>query len=311
MISPCAAAAITLSPVCELTRPSQPESLSSLSSVGGDVFWTSTDWHPELFELILERNSDGTPSGVRITRKCALDGAVDVEGIARDPLRGTVWVADEQTMCIYEHDPVTGKRLGTLDMPPVFKKFRATYGLESLSMRPDGLELWCANEEALSCDGPVSTREHGTTVRLARFTRKDAADGWHAAGQWAYTTDSIAGTAPFRACRSGLVDLCALEDGTLLALEREYSFKPLPSLRCRIYAVDRTEATDVSTMESLASGGFKPVGRKLLYGADTGTTMYEGLAAGPVQADGSRLLVLVSDGDKLLNRRTLVLRMAK
>ena len=310
---PWTAAALTFTTVDELDRPDEPASLSSLSFVSNGVYWSSTDWKPALHEIVLQQGANGKFDGLKITRVCALEGAKDVEGIAYDPLRGTFWAADEVYAKVSEHDPRTGRRLGELRLPSVFGKCRRTYGFESLCIRPDGLEMWLANEEALPCDGPVSTPEHGTTVRLARFTRTGRDDAWKDAGQWAYATDSIGGGAPLNACRSGLSSLCALEDGTLLALEREYSFKPLPTLRCRIYAIDRSQATDIAARESLAPGTlpFTPVAKTLLYDADTGLAMYEGLAPGPIASDGSRLFYLISDGDKMMSRKLRVLRLSK
>ncbi len=310
---PWAAAAMSLSHVCELERPSEPASLSSLTFVSNGVYWSSTDWHPALYEITIKKSPDGKPNGLDIVRKCQIEGAKDVEGIARDPLRGTVWAADEVKAEVCEYDPATGRRLGALAVPPVFKKPRKTFGFESLSIRADGLEMWLANEESLLCDGPISSPKNGAVVRLARFTRKDGASTWNAAGQWAYVCDTMAGSAPLDNCRSGLSDLTVLEDGSLLALEREYSFKPLPLLRCRIYSIDRTSATDISDRDSLAPGtpAFTPVSKTRLYDANTGMTMYEGLAPGPSAADGSRPLLLISDGDKMMSNRLLILKLEK
>jgi hypothetical protein len=49
----------------------------------------------------------------------------------------------------------------------------------------------------------------------------------------------------------------------------------------------------------------------LLYDADTGLSMYEGLAPGPIASDGSRLFYLISDGDKMMSKRLRVLRLSK
>ena len=310
---PCMACALSLTRVCDIERPSAPTSLSSLCFISNGVYWSSTDWKPTLYELTLEMRDGAAPSGLAIKEKCKLQGARDVEGIARDPLRGTVWAVDEEKRELCEYDPTTGRRLGKAAIPSVFDKCRKTYGLESLAIRPDGLEMWLANEESLTCDGNVSNSEDGAMVRLALFTRKNGADAWHHAGQWAYKCDKMDGSAPLDSCRSGLADICVLEDGTMLALEREYSFKPLPSLRCRIYAIDRSAATEVSSCDSLANvpAPFAPVVKTLLYGEGTGFAMFEGIAPGPVEKDGSRLMLLVSDGDKMMSKTIRVLRLAK
>ena len=305
----CGAGGAELVHVGDVVRPDEPASLSSLTFVSNGVYWSATDWKPALYELKVESDDEGRPKSVACTRKCVLQGAVDVEGIARDPLRGTVWVADERATAVCEYDPETGRRLEPVEMPPVFGNVRRDYGLESLCIRPDGLEMWFANEEALSCDGPVTTPKNGTLVRLARFVRKSGAEKWRAAGQFAYEADRMTGTALRKGCRSGLVGLCELEDGTLLALEREFSFSLLPRLCCRVYAVSIAGATDVSGMDALEGAKFVQTTKKLLYAANTGFTMYEGIAAGPVERDGARLVHLVSDGDKKMVKKLMALRL--
>lgn len=310
---PFTAAALSVTPLGELDRPNEPDSLSSLTRVAPGVYWSSTDWRPTVYELRLAGKEDSAPEQAALTRKCPLEGATDVEGIARDPLRGTLWVADEERRSVTEHDAATGKRLATLALPKRLAQTHRTYGFESLALSPDGLHLWLANEEALLCDGPVATPDHGTTVRLTRFSRADGQTPWKLSGQWAYTTDAIGGTAPLDSCRSGLADLCALEDGTLLALEREYSFKPLPLFRCRLYAVDLAGATDVRDRDSLApdAPAFTPVKKTLLYDANTLLANYEGIAADPVQKDGSRRLLLVSDGGQMMAKKILALKLTR
>ena len=311
LLVPWTATALSLTRVCELDRPPEPASLSSLTFVSNGTYWSSTDWKPVLYELKLKMSPEGVPAGVDVTRLCALEKATDVEGVARDPLRGTIWAADEIRKTVCEYDPSTGRKLGKLEIPPIFRNCRKTFGFESLSIRADGLEMWLANEESLLCDGSVSTPKIGSTVRIARFTRVDGNSPWHPDGQWAYICDSMAGSAPLDGCRSGLTSLCVLEDGTLLALEREYSFKPLPSMRCRIYSIDRKDATDISALESIAPGvnTFTPVAKNMLYDANTGFAIYEGMAPAPVEPDGSRLILLVSDGDKMMVKKLLVLRL--
>ncbi len=95
--------------------------------------------------------------------------------------------------------------------------------------------------------------------------------------------------------RSGLVDLLALPNGQILALERELGGY-LPRFRTRIYLVDFTGASDVADLSSLASGsGFTPVGKTLLWQGDTGFSNFEGITLGPPLSDGSYALLLVSD----------------
>ena len=131
--------------------------------------------------------------------------------------------------------------------------------------------------------------------------------------------------APF----NGLAELCALPDGRLLALERSYGFRtrgaadPRGSLiAISIYLVDplHAEGAEVEShaefAESAEPGGASspseplpsdartaaaarpPVlAKTLLWRGLTGRSNYEGMTLGPALADGSRVLLLVADGD--------------
>jgi hypothetical protein len=134
-------------------------------------------------------------------------------------------------------------------------------------------------------------------------------------GQWVYHTDSIAGGPWYSAkkkdlSRCGISELCVLEDGTVLVLEREFSVVLFPRLRCRIYETDMSSAKNVILRKDIA--GLKDaerVKKKLLY-ENTGLSMYEGMCIGPRLQDGSRMLVLVSDADKKSFRSVLSLRLS-
>lgn len=95
----------------------------------------------------------------------------------------------------------------------------------------------------------------------------------------------------------GVADLCVLPDGTLLALEREFSRNVLPCFRCRVYQVDFAGATDVSTCATLADAKIVPVTRRRLWSTDSTLANFEGMCLGRRLVDGSRVLLLVSDGD--------------
>ena len=229
-----------------------------------------------------------------------VDGAKDLEGCAYDRLRGTVWVSDEKTCTIREVD-LSGRPTGSaVAVPGQFAGFRKNRSLESLAMSAGGLEMWTANEEALECDGPASSPDDGTVVRIVKFVRRDAA--WRCAGQWAYKTERLSEKAnPTRSNCCGVSDLCAMPDGSLLALERELSGY---EFRFRLYEIGFAGADDVSSKPSLAEGGFKPVSKELLHSETQRFSLmrpnarlgnYEGVCAGPPLGRGGIALLLVSD----------------
>ena len=52
-----------------------------------------------------------------------LDGAQDAEGIARDPLCGTIWVSDEADASIREYEVGSGKRTGrVVEVPRMMRE---------------------------------------------------------------------------------------------------------------------------------------------------------------------------------------------
>lgn len=232
----------------------------------------------------------------------------DAEGIALDPQTEDLWVSDESTPTIAEYalgGAATGR---TAPVPAVQRSYkRSNLSLEALTVSPDGLTMWTANEQALTCDGDSSSGNStvSTVVRLTRFTRETPQDDWEAAGEWAYACDKcssvlISQLAQFSQC--GLSGLCALPDGSLLALEREVSTTTFG--RCRVYRITTgalAAATEVSEIPSLSDATYDAVakGSPLLEFTGGGLEqiiVYEGIALGPKLSDGSRAVYLVSDG---------------
>ena len=230
-------------------------------------------------------------------------GCRNSEGLARDPLSGALWISDEWEPPSISEFGLDGTATGrTAPVPSVQReKVRSNLSLESLTISPDGLTMWTANEQALTCDGESSSGNTtvSTVVRLTRYTRTTAQDGWQAAGEWAYACDPCAGTT---SAQSGLSGLCALPDGSLLALEREVSTATWG--RCRIYRITTgalAAATEVSGVSALANAQFTAVekGTSLveIKGTDKDNMIvYEGIALGPQLSDGSYGVYLVSDG---------------
>ena len=288
-----------ISPIGEFIRPRIPEELSGITHVDGDSYYAVSDDGSGIWPMQI-----GIDRATGVITNCVMGQNVHVggdnEGIAWDPQSRTVFVTDEAAQKIHEINPATGQHVAEVQLPEHQRKRRRNRGLEALALSPNGEFLWTANEEALSGDGDVSSVEKGTVVRLTRFQRQNGAT-WAQDGEWAYLTDAIGGGKTKR-MRSGVSDLCVLDDGTLLVLERELSRKGVdPAYRARLYAVRprRDETFDRK----------HPIAKKLLFGADTGSANYEGVCAGPVLDNGDRTLVLVSDGGDVDAERLYVLRM--
>ena len=307
--------------VDEIRRPVVPEadSMGGITWVSNNVYWTVTDekLKPVVWELELSVDAATGKLGLgRMQILCRPQGGRDIEGIARDPLDGSVWLVDEKDNAVKQYDPVTGHRLpGRAELPAMMARAAKDLGLESITISRDGLSMWTCPEETLTPDGSVSTRRQGAKVRLTRLTRSETASPWRPVGQWVYRTDPIAGKPWYdkkgeNMARSGVSELCVLEDGTLLVLEREFSKVLVPRIRCRIYETDFASATEVTDCPSLKSvPGVKAVEKRLLC-ETTGFAMYEGMCVGPKLADGSHVLLLISDGDEKAFRNVLSVRLS-
>lgn len=326
------ACALTLTPVGELPIPPDaatgmpPMGLSGITYAEGDRWYAMKDTAGLLYPLTigLDRASGavtnctlGTPVTLRPVPSLYKR---DFEDVAWDAAVRCVWASDECDASIRAFSPDTGTELAAVAIPPVFDAFRFNRSFEALSLRANGFELWTCNEEALCSretsdrqpkdvapmtvapevdDGPRATAKNGSVVRLQKFTRPAFNQPWVPSGQWAYETDTIGGRSFIGKSRCGVAGLCVLDDGTVLALERELSVKSamMPSFRCRIYQIDFTGATDTSAIMSLKGADVKKVAKRRVFSANTGFAMYEGIALGPVLADGSRSVLLISDGD--------------
>ncbi len=243
----------------------------------------------------------------------AIPGAADLEGIACGRAGSTpiLFVSDESVPAILAKEVgASGSDWTVLPLPEPLRRCRFNLALEALALSADGRVLWTANEDALPEDGSVSAPGRGSRVRLysldvSDLRRPPAEPRWRF-----YPLDSAEG-APFPHLPdpfNGLAELCALPDGRLLALERSFGLRtrsaddPRASLiTISIYLVDPLHAEAEPRAESAADAespaGAPVLAKTLLWRGLTGRANYEGMTLGPGLADGSRALLLVSDGD--------------
>ncbi len=306
MIIPAASMALTITKVAEATRPSSSAAVevSGITWAGGNLYYAVDDNDKKLYPITIAIGSNGslTQSDISIGTGVSISGANDPEGCAFDAASGNVWVSQESSALIREYDPATGTLLRSAPVPAIQKQYYGNFSLEALTISGDGLTMWTANEEALKCDGTNSTQSAGSTVRLTKFTRASVRDNWTPAGEWAYLTQAV-GSAPVVwngdvKSRSGVAGLCALPDGTLLVLERNLHGGSVLSANfyTKIYEVDFTGATDVSSMTALAGASYTRVTKTLRYSLDNVWVNYEGICLGPRLSDGSCVLVVIADG---------------
>ena len=299
---------LALECVGEVPRTSTPSDLSGLTWAGGDVYWSVRDTGGELYELSVPVDrATGRVRDVKVLRHFAMPGGRDLEGVAWDPLRRSVWVSDERKPLIAEFMPVGGRGM-TVKLPPEFDNVRLNRGLEALEIAPDGLDMWTCNENALPADGGAAVGP-SEFLRLTRFSRATADGEWRLSGQWAYRPETPGGLEVRGRARNGVSSLCELPGGELLVLEREKKGGGGHAYVVRVYLADMSRATDVRGRQSLDESDFIPVNKRLLFTADTGRAMYEGISRGPVLDDGSHVLVLISDGDQGADEQIMTLRL--
>jgi len=270
------------------------EELGGLTWAGGTQYYAVTDNEAKMFPITIQVNSNsGAIESVNVAPVVTLAIGTDLEGIAYNSANSSVFVSDEAGPAIREYSIATGSVLQTLTLPPVFAGHRSNLSLESLSLQPGGNALWTANEEALTADGPISSFTAGTVVRLQRFNA-----ALSASGQWAYVTDAIHGDIGNNGRdteASGVSDLVALPTGDLLVMERALGAVPF-GFRIRLYQVDLTTATDISSLADLDGETYTPVTKTLLWEGSFPGNNFEGIALGPQISGGVYSLLLVSDG---------------
>ena len=201
-----------------------------------------------------------------------------------------------------------GRQLRSLPVPSAFlpvvagtRGVRQNLGFESASTAPNGRFLFTGTEAALVQDGPPATLAAGSPARLLRYNLQTGTLD----RQYVYWTDAIA-EPPVPATQfavSGLVELLALNNQFLLAMERSFSVgAPGTGNTIKLYSVALPGADDVNGFDSLATllGGIQAAEKTLLLDLDAlGLPLdnVEGMAFGPDLPDGRRSLVLVSDNN--------------
>lgn len=322
---PAPAAPLSITPVNNVTLPANatdqnntPFAITGMSGIvrlQGGTFAAVMDNSNKIvrFSLTIDTTT-GAVSAPTILPSLSLSQSRDFEGItlvpqgfgAADILLSDEGVAGSTPPEVSGWFLTTGAQAGSLTTPAVFAAIRPNFGFESLTSgvgRTAHHEVWTANEEALTVDGPASSAAMGTTVRLQRFV-----SATHS-GQFAYLCDPWHGTT-ISSARSGLSDLCLLPDGRLLALERSFAFSGSGFFRTRIYEVDTSAATDVSSFPSLSAGGFTTATKTLLYSGFLQNV--EGLCVGPAltgsPAGTYALIAVTDDADPISNNTVFAFR---
>jgi hypothetical protein len=301
------AGAVDAGPDLELITFIDLPRMTSTQQLSGTWFEASTgilyalkDDAPKITQLVVSQDLHTLFVGAEINLTTRPNPII-WDGEALTHIGDEFWASSDETTPLEERFDAGGGYLGPIQLPAHYSMDHSNAGIESLTVEPDGGYLFACNEEALTIDGAVSSKSAGGTLRLFR---RELATGHDE--ERAYRTEPCG--AGGSACSMGVSDMLALSPTQLLVMER--GFQTGYGNTVRIFRVDDyTQGTDVLSTPSL--GPSTPVLPKTLVvdigtlppmGATTPDTQpnpildnFEGLALGPVLADGRRIIFVTSD----------------
>jgi hypothetical protein len=248
---------------------------SGITWLGGDRYAVVSDKSETDGFFLFEIKTDSTTGALLSARSLGFRSsgqpARDCEGIAFDRKNQRIYVSGEADNRVKQYT-LDGQLTGAeAVMPDSYRHLPANEGLEALSFNDSTGLLWTCNE----CDSVVIT-SFGADLKPLH--------------QYRYPMDaSTADASKAKFGTFGVPTLCALDDGTLLVMERE-AYVPHSKIgawvKCKIYHyvpglnASKTLLCQWTTRLTLLGWNF---------------ANYEGVCLGPRLKDGSRLLVLVAD----------------
>lgn len=259
-----------------------PGNYSGITCVGQSTYLLVSDKHSGWFTGTLENGTLVFRGAV----ECPLSSA-DQEAIAYFPPANTVFVAAESNQRILEYT-LDGKPTGReLNIPEKFScdSIYGNYGFESLSYNAQTHRFWTVTEHTLKADGEKSLPSNRIPCKL-RLLEFD--DELNPVGEYWYETDVPKARKNPAQYAFGVSELLALDDGSVLVLEREFHVarKYLGSwVRCKIYRFHPQEGT--KTLVTRFTTRLNALRRNL--------ANYEGMCLGPKSAHGRQSLFLISD----------------
>jgi len=173
---------------------------------------------------------------------------------------------------------------------------RRNTSLESLTITPDHKFLFSALENALLQDGPRA----GPNVRSPSRIIKYDLQSREAVAEYCYWVEAVPLRPPSDSARTdnGLVELVALDETRLLAMERAYVAGVGNAIR--IFEISLGGADNIQNIDTLDAEAVRPVAKTLrlsLGPAERRVDNIEGMCLGPLLPDGRQSLILVSDNN--------------
>ena len=203
-----------------------PGNYSGIAAIGDDRYAVVSDKSEEDGFYVIRMVIDSIKSRITAVenegfRSSGLPNR-DMEGICYRPSTNTVFISGEKDNEVYEYT-LDGQRTGRrLEMPTIFKGANHNYGLESLTYDTRRHLFFTTSERPLKGDTLLRIQSFGDDLKPQRsyFYRPDAPIS--------------------RKHLHGVSELCTLNDGHLLVLERQIRVPRLKigaSTTIRIYEV--------------------------------------------------------------------------
>jgi len=242
---------------------------------------------------------------------------VDPESMRFDPSLGNlVWTSEGNIKKginpFVRVSTTSGQFVKEFTLPPLFHANAPTSGprlngtFEGLSLDANQTGYWVSMEEPLIQDGEKSDyfSDEAFPIRISHIDKATGAFD----RQYTYLLDKVV-RKPIPQdgfSVNGVVEILAVDESTLLVLERSYSEGYTDNgNNVRIYKVTMDQATDVSGITSLKETTYTPVKKTLLLDfeqikpqLDQGRVdNIEGMTFGPRLANGHLTLALISDNN--------------
>ncbi len=257
---------------------------SGIAWLGGDRYAVVSDKSDEdgffIFNIQVDSITGEVKRASNLGFRSSGHPGRDDEGVAYNSSTNTIWISGEADNRILEYH-MDGKRTGRqMNLPGRFRHLKGNLGLEALSYNADTHTYWTCNEA-----DSIVLQSFGEDLQPRRSFR--------------YQVDkpeAIASKALHYA--HGVGTVCALDDGTVLLLEREFyvpKAKVGAFVKCKLYKVTPNASNDLPTDEHTLKKQLLMSWRTSLSLIGRSLANYEGMCSGPTLADGSRVLLLVAD----------------
>lgn len=164
-------------------------------------------------------------------------------------------------------------------------------GIESLTYNEQTHRFWTTTEAPMTEDGKPATPENGLTNRM-RLKCYD--DNMTLVGEYLYEMDKPTANSSGRNYVFGVSELCALDDGSVLVLEREFRVTRTGIgtwCKCKLYIVN----PKITVVDNVLKKSLLWESKTRLNILSRSLANYEGMCLGPRLSDGRRLLLLIAD----------------